>query len=155
MTGVSRHKDLVLGSGSPPSVKFSISSTGVTTIMNSPLVTDVKPSPVSVSVVSPSTNSVPYVSVVPQNVHHIRTRSKSGIVKPKTIMSLGTSVSDLDPTCYSQAAKFPHKQATMADEFNALMANDTWDLVPHSRRMNLVGSKWIYKTKYKLDGTVE
>lgn len=43
----------------------------------------------------------------------------------------------------------------MADEYNALMANDTWDLVPHSSHMHLVGYKWIYKTKYKSDGYVE
>ncbi|CAH9094352.1 unnamed protein product, partial [Cuscuta epithymum] len=43
----------------------------------------------------------------------------------------------------------------MADEFNALLSNQTWDLVPWDGLKNVVGCKWVYKTKYDSDGTVE
>ncbi|CAH9142317.1 unnamed protein product [Cuscuta epithymum] len=43
----------------------------------------------------------------------------------------------------------------MADEFNALLSNQTWDLVPWDGLKNVVGCKWVYKTKYNSDGTVE
>ena len=35
------------------------------------------------------------------------------------------------------------------------MANDTWDLVPLPKRRKLVRCKWIYKTKYASNGSVE
>lgn len=43
----------------------------------------------------------------------------------------------------------------MAEEFNALISNNTWDLVPFDKPKNVVGSKWVYKTKYNSDGSVE
>ncbi|CAH9134787.1 unnamed protein product [Cuscuta epithymum] len=43
----------------------------------------------------------------------------------------------------------------MAEEFNALIFNNTWDLVPFDNTKNVVGSKWIYKTKYNSDGSIE
>ncbi|CAH9076868.1 unnamed protein product, partial [Cuscuta europaea] len=90
-----------------------------------------------------------------QNIHPMQTRSKSGIFKPKTIFNLNTEVLVPDPTCFSMANKDLKWRAAMAEEFNALIANKTWDLVPFDSSKNLVGSKWIYKTKYRSDGSIE
>jgi hypothetical protein len=35
------------------------------------------------------------------------------------------------------------------------MENDTWDLVPLPKGRKLVRCKWVYKTKYASDGSVE
>ena len=35
------------------------------------------------------------------------------------------------------------------------MANDTWDFVPLPKGRKLVKCKWVYKTKYASDGSVE
>jgi hypothetical protein len=43
----------------------------------------------------------------------------------------------------------------MNEEYNSLMENDTWDLVPFPKVRKLVTCKWVYKTKYALDGSVE
>ena len=43
----------------------------------------------------------------------------------------------------------------MAEVYNALMDNRTWDLVPPHPKQNLFRSKWAYRVKYRSDGTVE
>lgn len=43
----------------------------------------------------------------------------------------------------------------MAEEFNALLRNGTWDLVPRSHDMNIVGCKGIYQVKRKANGSLE
>jgi hypothetical protein len=43
----------------------------------------------------------------------------------------------------------------MLDEYNALMRNKTWTLVPPIFGHNIIDYKWVYKVKYKADGTVD
>ncbi|CAH9116494.1 unnamed protein product [Cuscuta europaea] len=85
----------------------------------------------------------------------MQTRSKSGIFKPKTIFNLSTVVHTPDPTCFSVANKHFKWRAAMEEKFNALISNHNWDLVPFDADNNVVGSKWIYKTKYLPDGSVD
>jgi len=35
------------------------------------------------------------------------------------------------------------------------MTNETWELVPRRRGINLIDSKWVYKIKKKVDGSIE
>ena len=43
----------------------------------------------------------------------------------------------------------------MDEEYHSLMVNDTWDLVPLPKGRTLVRCKWVYRTKYASDGSVE
>ena len=43
----------------------------------------------------------------------------------------------------------------MQQEIKALEENNTWSVVDLPKGMHTVGSKWIYKIKYKADGQVE
>lgn len=42
----------------------------------------------------------------------------------------------------------------MSDEFEALICNNTWTLVPFNSATNIVGCKWIFRTKYNLNGSI-
>jgi len=43
----------------------------------------------------------------------------------------------------------------MEEKFDALVGNDTWTLMELPLNKDVIGIKWIYKTKYKSDGSIE
>jgi hypothetical protein len=43
----------------------------------------------------------------------------------------------------------------MLEEYDALLQNHTWELVPRPRQANIVTGKWIFKHKFSADGTLE
>lgn len=44
---------------------------------------------------------------------------------------------------------------TMSLEFDVLLRNHTWVLVPPSPSYNLLGLQWVLKTKWRVDGSLE
>ncbi|PKI58788.1 hypothetical protein CRG98_020778 [Punica granatum] len=55
----------------------------------------------------------------------------------------------------NKAVKDPNWRQAMADKFNALIQNGTWSLVPPNPQVNVVGSTWKYRIKYRADGSIE
>ena len=58
--------------------------------------------------------------------------------------------SDVDPVTYSEAVCGPDAAAwkeSMKSEYDSLMENKCWKLVPRPANTNVVSSKWVYKTK--------
>ncbi|KAL5767307.1 hypothetical protein ACOSQ2_014090 [Xanthoceras sorbifolium] len=117
-------------------------------------------------------SSAPILSTIssPRAVssHPMITRSRNGIFKPKSLDSavsvsvdsashcLTASVSGIDvPTSVAAALSDPHWNAAMQSEYDALKRNKTWSLVPFSADLNVVGCKWIFRVKYKYDGSIE
>eukprot|EP00253_Pinus_taeda_P007503 PITA_07503 len=43
----------------------------------------------------------------------------------------------------------------MVEEYNSIMVNDVWEVVPRPQDRSVVGSRWIYKIKYTAEGNVE
>jgi len=60
-----------------------------------------------------------------------------------------------EPASYEEAATKPEWQEAMQKEFDALQANNTWILTPLPAGKKPISCKWVYKLKYKVDGTLE
>eukprot|EP00253_Pinus_taeda_P021942 PITA_21942 len=43
----------------------------------------------------------------------------------------------------------------MVEEYNYIMVNDVWEVMPRPQDRSMVGSRWIYKIKYAADDSVE
>ena len=59
------------------------------------------------------------------------------------------------PTSHRDALREPAWHRAMSDEFAALRQTNTWVLVPRPPGINVVGSKWIFKTKHRPDGSID
>ncbi|CAA7029694.1 unnamed protein product [Microthlaspi erraticum] len=106
----------------------------------------------------PNVAAPPQPPVIPapsQPTHQMATRSKHGIRKPRSLMSLLVtskhSVSPL-PLSYKQALSDPNWNPAATEEFNALLKSKTWDLVPRPHGVNIIKSMWLFKHKFNADG---
>ncbi|GJX65737.1 ribonuclease H-like domain-containing protein [Tanacetum coccineum] len=82
------------------------------------------------------------------------TRSQLGIVKPIDRLSLHTySISPI-PKNPSHALKDPNWHNAMYYEYNVLVKNGTWLLIPRPTGVNMVRSMWLFKNKFHADGTL-
>ena len=43
----------------------------------------------------------------------------------------------------------------MVEEYESIVRNSAWEIVPRPVGKSLVGSRWIYKVKQAVDGSVE
>lgn len=53
------------------------------------------------------------------------------------------------------ALSHPRWEAAMEDGMRALHHNNTWNLIPRNDKMNIVGCKWVFRTKLKADGSLD
>ena len=52
---------------------------------------------------------------------------------------------DKEPSTYEEAAKKKEWKDAMIEEYQSIMNNDVWDVVPRPKGKSIVTSKWIYK----------
>jgi histone deacetylase 1/2 len=60
-----------------------------------------------------------------------------------------------EPHTYVQAAAIPEWHATMTNEFQAFLKNETWSLCPRPPGKNVVPCKWVFKVKRRPDGSID
>ena len=78
--------------------------------------------------------------------------------RPKSFSSyvaLLSNIIDVEPTNYEEAIKKQVWQDAMVGEYNLIMKNEVWDIVPRPKDKSVVTSKWIYKIKHATDGSIE
>jgi hypothetical protein len=62
---------------------------------------------------------------------------------------------DTERSCHGEATGQQVWQDAMTEEYQSIMKNDVWDIVLRLEGKSVVTSKWIYKIKHAIDGSVE
>ncbi|GJS87098.1 ribonuclease H-like domain-containing protein [Tanacetum coccineum] len=88
------------------------------------------------------------------STHPMVTRAKAGIFKPFKHMNCHVTTTSPLPRSHVHALRDPHWKEAMLDEYNALISNGTWALVPRPANVNVVHSMWLFKHKFKAYGSL-
>ena len=68
------------------------------------------------------------------------------------VMSISSTA---EPTSYAKASRHDCWIKAMKVELQALQSNNTWRLTPLPPHKTAIGCRWIYKIKYRADGSIE
>jgi histone deacetylase 1/2 len=60
-----------------------------------------------------------------------------------------------EPSTLHEALDDSNWRSAMEEEYNALMENKTWHLVPPNKNRNLIDCKWVYRIKKRADGSID
>jgi hypothetical protein len=96
----------------------------------------------------------------PGHVHPMVTRRAAGVLRPvdRLILAAATSSTPPDaspvPSSVRTALADPYWRRAMVEEYAALLANHTWDLVPRPQGTNVVTDKWLFRHKLTSDGSL-
>lgn len=60
-----------------------------------------------------------------------------------------------DPTLFEEAEEQPEWQIAMREEMLAIERNNTWELVDAPEDKNVIGLKWVFRTKYNADESIQ
>lgn len=90
------------------------------------------------------------------NEHSMVTRGKDGVRKPNPRYALIATKSPIsEPKTVASALKHPGWTAAMTDEFDSFVETKTFSLIPYQPDMNILGCKWVFRTKLNADGTLD
>ena len=60
-----------------------------------------------------------------------------------------------EPGSFEEAVKHQVWKDAMHEEYESIMKNDVWDVVPRPKDKSVVTAKWLYKIKHGSDGSAE
>jgi hypothetical protein len=78
--------------------------------------------------------------------------------RPKRFSSYAayiTKILDEEPTTFEETVKKEQWKEAMAEEHQSIMRNEVWEIVPRPKEKSVVTSKWVYKIKHVVDGSVD
>ena len=83
------------------------------------------------------------------------TREKKRPRKFSSYSALLSQIIDSEPCSFDEANKLQVWRDAMMEEYQSIMKNDVWEIVPRPQGKFVVTSKWLYKVKHAADGSIE
>jgi hypothetical protein len=80
------------------------------------------------------------------------------VKRPKPFSSYMALMCDLlekEPTCFEESIQKKEWVDAMTKEYQSIIKNDVWEIVPKLKSKDVVSSKWIFKIKHVVDGSIE
>jgi hypothetical protein len=62
---------------------------------------------------------------------------------------------DIEPYCHGEATRQQFWKDAMIEDYQSILKNHVLDIVPRIKGKSVVNSKWIYKIKHVVYGSVE
>ncbi|GKE63673.1 ribonuclease H-like domain-containing protein [Tanacetum coccineum] len=87
-------------------------------------------------------------------MHPMVTHAKADIFKPLERMNCHITTTSPLPRSHVHALRVPNWKEAMLNEYNALITNGTWVLVPHPALVNVVCCMWLFRHKFHADGSL-
>jgi hypothetical protein len=60
-----------------------------------------------------------------------------------------------DPTCFEEATQKKEWADAMIEEYQSIIKNNVWEIVPRLKSKDVVSSKWLFKLKHVVNGSIE
>ena len=60
-----------------------------------------------------------------------------------------------EASSFQEVVQQPTWVDAMVEEYDSIFKNSAWEIVPRLVNKSVVGSRWIYKVKQVVDGSVE
>jgi hypothetical protein len=60
-----------------------------------------------------------------------------------------------EPTCFEESIQRKEWADAMTEEYQSIIKNDVWEMVPRPKSKDVVSSKWLFKIKHVADGSIE
>jgi hypothetical protein len=70
-------------------------------------------------------------------------------------IAMVSSIQESEPSTFEEATSRQVWRDAMMEEYNSIMKNDVWEVVPRPEGKSVVTSKWLYKLKHAADGSIE
>jgi hypothetical protein len=80
------------------------------------------------------------------------------VKKPKPFSSYTTLMCNLldeEPTCFEENIQKKEWEDAMTKEYQSIIKNDVWEIVPRPKSKDVVSSKGIFKIKHVADGSIK
>jgi hypothetical protein len=77
------------------------------------------------------------------------------VKRPKPFSSYTTLMCDIIEEDPKEAIQRKEWADSMTEEYQSIIKNDVWEIVPRPKSKDVVSSKWLFKIKHVVDGSIE